>query len=138
MTTKTALAVTAVVHPSLRAPPKSMGMDHGSRSWTVTLKFEGREMRVPFYTGSALRDPPTAADVLRCIASDASSADDARSFGEWAADYGYSEESRDALRTYRACESLAKQLRALLGDRYEGVVHMDEDELREAVEGSAP
>ncbi len=65
------------------------------------------------------RKIPTASDVLDCLASDASTMDNARSFEEWAGDLGYDEDSRTAERTFKVCEKQAEDLRALLRDAYD-------------------
>jgi hypothetical protein len=62
--------------------------------------------------------PPTLADVLGCLCADASGYDNARTFEEWAGDYGYDTDSRKAESTYRVVAEQAKQLRHLLGDDY--------------------
>lgn len=58
---------------------------------------------------------PKAADVLDCLASDASSVDQ-EDFEEWCANMGWDSDSRKAERTYKACEHGAKRLKAFLGD----------------------
>ena len=55
-----------------------------ANGWKVTLRYQGRCLTVPFWTGVALSEP-TAADVLECLASDATSADE--SFDNLCADY---------------------------------------------------
>lgn len=56
---------------------------------------------------------PTVADVLDCLASDASGADE--SFEDWASNYGYDTDSRSAERTYQTIQKQVKELRQLLG-----------------------
>lgn len=85
------------------------------RHWAVTLSRPGAKMVVPFTQGSAHTEPPTADDVLDCLASDASGYDNARDFEDWASEYGYETDSRRAERTYRAIGEHAGQLRAFLG-----------------------
>lgn len=65
----------------------------------------------------ALTEPtaPDLANVLDCLRSDASSIDDARSFEDWASNFGYDTDSRKAEKTYRACQDSAQALRHLLG-----------------------
>ena len=60
--------------------------------------------------------PPTVADVLDCLAMDASSYDNSRDFEDWASDFGMDTDSRKAERIYRVSGEQAKQLRHLLGD----------------------
>jgi hypothetical protein len=60
---------------------------------------------------------PKVADVLGCLASDASGAD--RRFGEWVGDFGYDitshAEYKKARRTWKACKRTRKLLAAFLG-----------------------
>lgn len=71
-------------------------------------------MRVPFSMGPAHHGKaPEAQDVLQCLASDASGAD--QSFSSWCSDLGYDEDSRKAFRTYRVIERQTAKLRAFLG-----------------------
>lgn len=93
--------------------------------WRVTLRYQGRQMTVPFSQGSAISREPSAADVLDCLASDASGYEQARSFEEWAADYGYDPDSRTAERTYRAIEKQTAALRRLLGSAYDRLQEAD-------------
>lgn len=62
----------------------------------------------------ALHAPPLT-DVLYSLISDASVIDYA-GFEDWASEFGYSEDSREAERTYRACLEIALKLRSMLGD----------------------
>lgn len=75
-----------------------------------------REFVVWFSQGEAHRKPPTIADVLDCLASDASGYENARSFDDWCGDYGYDTDSRTAERIYNATAEQAKGLRHFLGD----------------------
>ena len=88
----------------------SRDMNH----WRVILRCKGKQLTVPFSTGYGISGEPTAADVLSCLASDASSIDNASSFEDWAADFGYDTDSRKAERTFKACERQAAKLRAFL------------------------
>ena len=73
-------------------------------------------MRVPFSQGSAHTQEPTASDVLECLASDASGVDNAQSFDDWCAEYGYDNDSRKAEKTYKTCQRQADNLRNFLGN----------------------
>lgn len=63
--------------------------------------------------GHAGREPEIA-EVLDSLASDAASAE-YDSFEGWARDMGYDEDSRQALRIYRACERIGERLERFLG-----------------------
>ncbi|MGA9884441.1 MAG: hypothetical protein WBQ34_12045 [Candidatus Acidiferrales bacterium] len=69
---------------------------------------------------------PTAADVLDCLASDAASIDNARSFEDWASDFGYDADSRKAEKLFKTCEHAAKRLRSFMGDEYESLLYNTE------------
>jgi hypothetical protein len=90
--------------------PHMEDMGQGARHWLVTFKAGSRSMRVHF------TQVPTAAEVLDCLASDAAGFENARSFEEWASEYGYDTDSRKAERAYKAISRQAAKLRALFGD----------------------
>ena len=90
-----------------------------ANGWTCTLRYQGRRLTVPFYQGTAITHEPTAADVLYCLCSDATSVENASSFEDWCADFGYDTDSRSAERIYKACERIAAKLRRLLGDDFD-------------------
>lgn len=58
--------------------------------------------------------PPSIVDVLWSLSSDAGVLN-AGGFDDWAADYDYDTDSRQAEATYRACLEIALKLRAALG-----------------------
>lgn len=114
-------------------------MDEWQRTahpWTVVLRYKGRQMTVEFWTGAALGEPSTH-DVVACLASDAAGFQNARSFEEWASEYGYDEDSRKAERIYRQVERQTRKLENLLGDDFERIIYTDEDELKVFCEGDA-
>jgi hypothetical protein len=83
--------------------------------WRCTLKAGRSRWTVPFSMGSALLHEPTSAEVLDCLASDASGYENAHSFEDWCSDYGYDTDSRKAERTYRVLGQQAHKLKKLLG-----------------------
>lgn len=60
-------------------------------------------------------DEPSAADVLYSLIADASALDHA-TFEEWAREFGYSEDSREAEQIYRKCLEIALKLRNAIGE----------------------
>lgn len=98
-------------------------------AWTVTLNYQGRKMTAPFYMGSGhskhIRcsppldihrvkvEPPTAADVLYCLASDAEACE--QDFDDWCNALGFDSDSRKAEATYRACQKVGFAVKRLLG-----------------------
>lgn len=100
-----------------------------ARHWKATLRRGQRTMTVPFSQGSAHTEPPEIADVLDALASDSSGLDNARSFEEWASEYGYDVDSRKAERIYNAVERQAKKLVAFLGPKlYQELLYETERE----------
>jgi len=59
---------------------------------------------------------PEAGDVLDCLASDASSIENAKGFEDWANDMGWDSDSRKAEKIFNACKSQAVKLKEFLGD----------------------
>lgn len=79
-----------------------------------------------FSQGSAHTQDPTLADVLDCLASDASGYENAKprnhserpdsaAFLNWASDYGYDPDSRKAEKTFRAIKRQSEQLKRTIG-----------------------
>lgn len=107
--------------------PNSADMNH----FTVTMKLEERTMVLPFSGGHLafarnVSGLPSAADVLECLRSDASSA--GQSFEDWCGDYGYDEDSRSVYRTWEAVEAQAAELRSFLGgDLFSRLLDTEED-----------
>lgn len=94
----------------------------GSSHWKCRLRVGRRSLTVYFSMGPALNGEPTVQDVLDCLASDAVGYENARSFEDWASEYGYHPDSRKAERTYRAVERQANGLKRLLGAEVYGVL----------------
>jgi hypothetical protein len=99
--------------------------------WTVALRYDGRRMTVPFWTGSGITSDPTAADVLDCLLSDAQMG--TGTFEDFCADLGYDTDSRKAFDTWQACERIAKSLPRFLGDLYGELVNGDPEEILKRV-----
>lgn len=97
------------------------GMDANMDHWRVTLRYmpgPGGAITVPFSKGYGHHGAePTAAEVLSCLADDAAGFENARSFEEWAEEYGYDTDSRKAERIYKACERIDAKLHAWLGNQ---------------------
>lgn len=108
----TAQAAAADTNPNMDQDNKDR-MDH----WRVVLQRPGKRMTVYFSMGSGHHGKqPEAGDVLDCLASDASSVENAQSFEDWAGDYGYDTDSRKAHKTYTVCKRKAERLRKFLGE----------------------
>ena len=116
------------VFPVKRNPHMDVQMP---RNFDCTITMVGRgnhePMTVYFSQGSAHKKNPTLAEVLDCLASEASGVDNARSFEDWASEYGYDTDSRKAERTYQICKKQAQELKALLGqDAYNQLLYSTE------------
>ena len=89
----------------------------GGHHWLCTLgRPSVRPFTVFFSQGSARTAPPTADDVLDCLAADSSGVE-GLSFDEWARGFGYDPDSRKAERIYKVCQRQAKRLRHFLGEK---------------------
>jgi hypothetical protein len=100
------------------APSYVTGMDDMDW-WNVTLKMNGRQLTVPFGMGYGHNQAePTAENVLSCLLSDASDAENAASFEDWCSEYGRDTDSRSAERTYRQIRKQTEKLSAFLGEKY--------------------
>lgn len=92
--------------------PDMESWGHGARHYRVRLSrkwVDGtRSMSLYFSQGSAHTEDPTVADVLSCLALDASVLK-AMTFEDWASDLGYDTDSRQAEATYRACKRQSKR-----------------------------
>ena len=90
-------------------------------------KIGPRSFGLYFSQGSAHTENPTLADVLDCLASDAGGYENARSFDDWAAEYGYDTDSRKAEKTFRAIKRQAEQLKRTIGaEAYEELLYKTE------------
>src|SRR5215831_13835151 len=100
----------------------------GATHWKCVLRKGRRRMTIYFSQGSAFSSEPDLKSVLDCIASDAAGIDNARSFENWADDYGYDIDSRKAEKTFKTCEKQAESLKTLLNnpDAYETLLYNTE------------
>lgn len=106
---------------------------HGGRDmdhWKVTFRRgEGKgSKRYTTYFSMGFGhagQPPTAQDVLRCLADDVT--DD--TFEDWASDMGWDTDSRKALQTYQTCKRQSQRVKRWLGaDVFEELVYHTERE----------
>jgi hypothetical protein len=101
-------------------------MDH----WSVRLRCHlcRRVLTVAFSMGIGHHGKaPTAAEVISCLADDASSVENASDFADWCSELGFDEDSRKAKRTYDVCVRQAAKLKAFLGpDAYDQLLYKTE------------
>ena len=112
-------------------PDKLMG--DSARHFRCTLRCleTSKRIVVHFSQGSAHVNEPTVEDVLNCMASDSSGWENSRGdFNEWAREYGYSLDDRDATRKARkvfdAVERQTLALGRLIGTAYEELLYKTE------------
>lgn len=74
-----------------------------------------REMETYFSQGKGHVNVPDLRDVLDCLASEAAGYENARTFEDWAEEYGYDTDSRKAERTYHAIQGQSVLLLRFLG-----------------------
>jgi hypothetical protein len=103
--------------PAKNNPNMQGDMPQGTNHWLCTIlnTEEDYRMVVPFSQGPAISKPPSLADVLDCLASDAAGYENAQSFEDWAGEYGYDTDSRKAYRIYETVKEQALELQAVLG-----------------------
>jgi len=91
--------------------------------WTVTLKYQGRQLTVPFYMGRGLEGrEPDCEEVMGSLLMD----DPADStFEDWCSELGENPDSRKADALYRKCLQVGKRLRRFLGEDYEAFLYGD-------------
>lgn len=77
----------------------------------------GASLQVTFRQGTGIGSAkPSLSTVLDCVASDISGLEDgAITFEEWAAAYGYDEDSRKAEAIFNACEEERRILTVMIG-----------------------
>jgi hypothetical protein len=97
------------------------GWKHYAYLLRLTNTETGYTMDVPWRAGIANVDDPVAADVLESLLSSACGYENAEDIDDWANEFGYTSIS-EAVKTYRAEEEQAKQLRRLLGPGYHNAV----------------
>lgn len=89
----------------------SREMDH----WKVTVRAGRKQMTTYFSQGFGHNGKePNVYDVLDCLASDASGADE--SFEGFCSNFGYDTDSRKAEKIYKACKHSGERLKKFLGD----------------------
>ena len=92
--------------------PEWMDANH----YKVTLKHNKKRFTTYFSQGYGIKGEPKPEDVLNCLASDSASIENARSFEEWAGEFGYDTDSRKSEKIYKVCQKQAEKIKALFGD----------------------
>ena len=107
-------------------PPANWDNFDGT-TWTVTLTRNGHTYRTEFHQGSAHTEAPTLHDVLSCVLADMAGSVDS-TFEDWAPEYGYDIDSRNAERIFNAVQRQNVGMAPLVGndDLYELHRHFDD------------
>lgn len=98
------------------AAKSTEGWPANGHHYSVTLKFQDRQLTTDFHMGSAHTSEPTSEAVLECLLSDASAGE--QTFEDFCADFGMDTDSRKAEAMWKACASMAKRLPKFLGSAY--------------------
>ena len=105
--------------------PKEAQWEWEASHWLLTISKGGNgtgkgpetgTLTTYYSMGSAHKGKPDLAGVLDNLASDAAGWENARTFEEWAGEYGYDTDSLAAEKIFNACGTLVEQLKELLGD----------------------
>jgi hypothetical protein len=96
--------------------PDGLMSESGQSHFRCRILRKPRAFSLYFSMGSAHTSPPTLADVLDCLASDASGYENSKDFESWASEYGYDADSRSAEKIYRAVKRQSEQLKRTVGD----------------------
>lgn len=106
--------------------------------YDVTLSFEGRKIETKFKCGFAHCQrrllngvgswiekpiPPSVSDVLHCLILDAEACES--DFEDWCVNFGYDTDSRKALDLYMACQKSGKEIKKLLGSKFESLRNLE-------------
>jgi hypothetical protein len=102
------------------------GDTHYMHHWIVTLTRGKQEMSLDFWMGRLLTDTPTVEDVLESILLEANSVENAQDFRDWAEDFGYNADSIKALESFKSSQRQTRQLKRLLGDKYDAYMYETE------------
>jgi hypothetical protein len=86
-----------------------------ARHWRVILRRNGRQWTIPFSQGSGHTAPPTAEEVLDCVASDVAGYRNARDLDDFMGEYGY-EDREEAAAIYRAIGRQSDHLDRFMAD----------------------
>lgn len=91
-----------------------------SNQYTATLKYQGRQLTVDFFTGLAWKRDPNALDVLSNLALTASHVEYCSSHEDFCEEIGYSP-SFQTQKMFKDCLRINRRLKKLLGDDYEEI-----------------
>ena len=102
--------------------PIGDGWAEGTRAFSVTLRHQRRQFTLDFFQGPAHEKEPDIDDVLDCVILDSQGIDNARSFEDWASDFGYDTDSRKAEAIFKTCKRQRAELKRLMGNDYDSLL----------------
>jgi hypothetical protein len=108
-------------------PPEWADWKWQANWFQVTLKMGKRKFETEFGMGIGHSRDPDVYDVMTCLTSDASSIENARSFEEWADDFGMDHDAKTRELYVRAQKQTFK-LRGFLRDKYTAYIYDTEDD----------
>jgi len=124
-----ATGITMTAKPTTHAKPLDFP---GGSTWRCTIRradtLDPHTVRVTFHMGEAHTAAPTINDVMECLLSDASIAENAGTFQAFCDEFGYDLDSRKAYRTWKNTVSQTAKLKDLLGDAYDDWLWNTENE----------
>jgi hypothetical protein len=88
-------------------------MDFNGNHFWCELEYKGKLFGAYYSKGKGLDFTPTAVEFLDCLLSDASG--DLSSFENWCNEYGYDQDSRKALKTFKLIKNQTNKLKKFLG-----------------------
>ena len=113
---------------SVRGNPLMTDMPTGSKHFRCAISGRDYKISVPFSVGPGIVENwnrqrtligkpvyrPELADVLDCLASEATGLENSKDFNDWCSEYGYDSDSRKAERIYNAVQEQTEELSRLL------------------------
>jgi len=84
--------------------------------YKVTLKYNGKKMTIYYSQGYGIKKAPSIKDVIKCLIVD--NTEYYKSLSDWADEFGFNNNVREAERTYKACVNQTKKAKRLFGDIY--------------------
>lgn len=108
-------SVSCKIQP-ISSRPDNLMSDQPMFHYKVRIGCGRRSFGLYFSTGTSWTKQPVIDDVLNSLASDAAGYENAQSFEDWAAEYGYDTDSRKAEKIYRTVKRQAEQLKRTIGD----------------------
>lgn len=84
-----------------------------ANAYRVTLRYQKRRMTFNFYQGYGVKNDPTTADLVYCLASDFNCLNSAPTLKEFGQEFGWAE---DTAKTFRAIKDLSKRYQKFISD----------------------